>query len=247
MSENWQAHPQPEPESGTAAGPRIFTPGGPGAQSEPPAWQSPPTPAASNGPGAPANASAGGWQAAAPAQPGSWPAPPTATTGGIPAPPAPAGSGAPVWQQPPAAPYPSAELPPSLPAAPPQPGYPSAAYQPGGYQPLGAPEAYQAASARETESKAIVGLIMAIGSFVLCPVVLAIVALVMASQSSQAIAASGGRFGGSGMNTATRWIAGANILLSVLLLGGTIIAILVFASSGSNVIEHLPSPGVTNF
>jgi hypothetical protein len=74
-----------------------------------------------------------------------------------------------------------------------------------------------------TESKAIVGLVLAILSWVFCPVVLAVAALIVAAQSDRAIAASHGAQDGRGMNTATRWISWANIILfGVMIVAGII-------------------------
>lgn len=66
-------------------------------------------------------------------------------------------------------------------------------------------------SAPTTSTKAVTGLVLAIVSWILCPIILAIVALVVARSSSSEIAASGGRIGGAGLNTATRIIAWINI------------------------------------
>ena len=52
---------------------------------------------------------------------------------------------------------------------------------------------------------------LAIVSWVVCPIVPAIVALVLARQSDREIRGSEGRVGGSGLNTATRIISWINI------------------------------------
>lgn len=95
-----------------------------------------------------------------------------------------------------------------------QPGYgaPPAGY--GGY--YGSPP---------NEGKAVGALICAILSWFACPLILAIVALVLANQSTTEIRNSGGRLGGEGMNTAARVIAWLNIGLSALF-----IAFFVFAA-----------------
>jgi len=59
-------------------------------------------------------------------------------------------------------------------------------------------------------------------SFVVCPLILAIVALVLAAQASRTIRDSGGRVGGKGMVTAARIIAVLNIVVS-LIVGGLLI------------------------
>jgi hypothetical protein len=51
---------------------------------------------------------------------------------------------------------------------------------------------------------------------VVCPVILAIIALVVAGQSNRAIEASGGRLEGRSLNTATKWVSWINIVLTVL-------------------------------
>ncbi|MFM9134502.1 MAG: DUF4190 domain-containing protein, partial [bacterium] len=112
----------------------------------------------------------------------------------------------PVWP-PPGAPAPAAPAPAGT-AAPQAypPGYP-AAYAPG-YPAAYAP-AYPAP--RRTSTNAIVGLVLAILSWAVCPVVPAIVALFLAHSSSREIEESGDTVGGEGLNTATRIISWINI------------------------------------
>ena len=93
-----------------------------------------------------------------------------------------------------------------------RPNYPPAGYPPQGYQAVGYP------AARQTDSKAVIGLVLAISSWLVCPLITAIIALVLAGQSNRAIDASGGRLEGRSMNTATKVIAWINIVLSVLAL-----------------------------
>ena len=100
---------------------------------------------------------------------------------------------------------------------PPAAGYPTAGYPAAGYP---APD-YQAsgyAAPPQTDTKAVVALILAISSWVVCPMITAIIALIVAKQSDRAIAASGGRLEGRTMNTAARWIAWINIVLFALLI-----------------------------
>lgn len=80
---------------------------------------------------------------------------------------------------------------------PPLPGY----QQPGG---LPYPPA-------ETDTKAIVALALSIGAWTVLPLVLAIVALVLASSSQRDIDSSAGRLTGESLLTATRWVAWVNI------------------------------------
>ncbi len=75
-----------------------------------------------------------------------------------------------------------------------------------------------------TSTNAVIGLVLAIVSWIVCPIIAAIVALVLARSSSKEIEASGGRVGGAGLNTATRIIAWINIGVSIV--AGVVIAIL---------------------
>ena len=144
------------------------------------------------------------------------PEPPVAA----PPPPPPPGYGpAPTWppQGAPAAAYP------------PPPGTPAAYPAPGGY-----PPPYASAPAPLTSTNAIVGLVLAIASWVVCPVIPAIIALVLAAKSQQEIRASQGRVGGDGLNLATRIISWINIGVWALLIVGfgliTAIALLAGAT-----------------
>lgn len=77
-------------------------------------------------------------------------------------------------------------------------------------------------------------MVLAIGSFVLIPLVPAIIALVLASSASKEIAASGGRFTGDGMVTAAKVISWINIGLSVLAVVLLVAAFGLLASPGFN-------------
>lgn len=111
----------------------------------------------------------------------------------------------------------------------PGPGYPAQAY---GYPPPGYP-GY--APAPTTSTSAIVGLVLAIASWAVCPIVLAIVALVLAKKSGDEIAASQGRVSGEGLNTATKVIAWINIGLyaAVIVIFGAIFLIALVAGAAS--------------
>lgn len=115
----------------------------------------------------------------------------------------------------------------AYPGYPPPPGYPVAA----GYPPYGYPPA------QTTSTKAVVALILSILSWVVCPIIPAIIALVLANQSNQEIAASGGRVGGDGLNTASKIISWINIGLyaAILVILGAffLIAIVLGAASGA--------------
>lgn len=76
-----------------------------------------------------------------------------------------------------------------------------------------------------TSTNAVIGLVLAIVSWVVCPIIAAIVALVLAHSSDKEIRASDGRVEGAGLNTATRIIAWLNIGVSIV--AGIVVAILV--------------------
>ena len=143
-----------------------------------------------------------------------------------PAPPAPPAAGSPappVWppHSAPPAPggYPAPPAPGSYPPpAPPVYGQP---YPPAGYPVYPPPP--------PTSTSAIIGLVLAIGSWFLCPVILAIVALVLARSSTAEIEESAGRVGGAGLNTATRIISWINIGLYALIIVGFAVFFLLAA------------------
>ncbi len=179
----------------------------------PPATPIPPPPGPPSGYPGPA-----GWPAQPPAG-----APPAGSYPGYAPPPPPDGWAAP----PPPAPGYGYGPPPV------QGGYPATPsdYPPPGYPPQGY-EAVGYAAAPQTDTKAVVGLILSISSWVVCPFVTAIIALVLAGQSNRAIDASGGRLTGRGMNTATKVISWINIVASILGLI-VLIALIVFASEAT--------------
>ena len=84
---------------------------------------------------------------------------------------------------------------------------------------------------------------MAIGSYVLVPFVLAIVALVLASMSSRDIRASGGHLGGSGLVTAAKVLAWINIALCVLAVAFLLLVFGVLASVVGTTGEFQPALG----
>jgi len=93
----------------------------------------------------------------------------------------------------------------------PPPGYPPPYGPPPGYPPP--PYGY---GSPQTEGTAIAALVLAIASFVICPVVPAIVALVLAQSAKRNIEAARGQRSGHGLVTAARIIAWINIGLAVL-------------------------------
>ena len=109
--------------------------------------------------------------------------------------------------------------------APPPPGYGGYPQQPYGYGGYPQPP--------ETESSAVVALVLAISSFVVCPVIPAIVALVLANNADAAIQASGGRKTGEGLTKAARIVAWINIGLIVGLLVIVLIVAVIAAAAGS--------------
>jgi len=76
-----------------------------------------------------------------------------------------------------------------------------------------------------TSTKAIIGFVLSLASWVFCPIIAAIPALIMARLSTREIAASQGRLTGDGFNLATRIIAWVNIGFT--LLAAIVIAILI--------------------
>ena len=110
---------------------------------------------------------------------------------------------------------------------------PAGRVPPQGYQAVGYP------TARQTDSKAVIGLVLAISSWLVCPLITAIIALVLAGQSNRAIAASGGRLEGRSMNTATKVIAWINIVLSILALIAMVGLIIFAATTDSSVFTEI--------
>jgi hypothetical protein len=107
--------------------------------------------------------------------------------------------------------------------------------QPPGYGPVpgyGAPPIYGPGyGAPATEGTAIAALILAIASFLICPVIPAIIALVLAGNAKRTIAASGGAKTGAGLVTAARVISWVNIVLVVVGTIGVVIAVVAVGHS----------------
>ena len=114
-------------------------------------------------------------------------------------------------------------------AAPPVPAYAPPAYPAAGYP--AAPAAPQVA-APQTSSNAIIALILAIVSWAVCPIIPAIVALVLASSAAKEIAASGGRIQGGGLVTAARIVSWVNIGLWAAVLVVGVFFLVLFAVAG---------------
>ena len=101
-----------------------------------------------------------------------------------------------------------------------------------GWGPPPYPPAYGYAGSQQSEGLAVGALICAIGSFVVCPAVLSIVALILAQNARNRIDASGGRLSGSGLVTAARVVAWVNIALVVLVLLAVIVTGFTLGSRG---------------
>jgi Domain of unknown function (DUF4190) len=113
------------------------------------------------------------------------------------------------------------------PPPPPPPGQYGTPPPPGQY---GTPQPY-GYGAPQTEGLAVGALVLSIVSWVICPLIPAIVALVLASQAKAKIEASGGRLTGLGLCTAARIIAWIHIGLIALLI---LIIVLVAIGGGFN-------------
>ena len=105
---------------------------------------------------------------------------------------------------------------------------------PGGQQVGGQP---QFVTAPQTSSNAIVALVLSITSWVVCPIIFAIVALVFANMGSKEIKASGGRVTGEGLVTGAKVVAWINIGLwtALILIGIFAFAIIAVAGGMSSV------------
>ena len=84
-----------------------------------------------------------------------------------------------------------------------------------------------------TEGNAIAALVVAIGSFVVCPGIAAIIALVFAGSAKRNILRSAGAREGLGMVLAARIIAWANIALVTIVLIAVIIGVVTFHRSST--------------
>jgi hypothetical protein len=85
---------------------------------------------------------------------------------------------------------------------------------------------------QQTEGFAIGALICAIASFVVCPVIPAVAALILAQNARNRIDDSMGRLGGAGLVTAARVLAWIHLGLVMLVLLGLSIAGFVVAARG---------------
>jgi len=92
-------------------------------------------------------------------------------------------------------------------------------------------------STARTSPQAIAGLILAILSWLICPVIAAIPALILAHRSSSEIRAANGEVDGAGLNTATRVISWANVAVTVAA-GIALLALIAYNATSS---DRLPS------
>ena len=118
-------------------------------------------------------------------------------------------------------------VPPPSQAPPPPPAYtpsPQQAYPQQAYPQQGYPQQGYHAAARQTSTSAIVGFVLSIASWVICPVIPAIVALVLANKAEREVAASSDRLTDSGLVLPTKIIAWINIGVvgAVIVVGGII-------------------------
>ena len=142
----------------------------------------------------------------------------------------------PDWTPPQPPPDQPSTWPPPPQPAPPPPSQPQQQWAPppgpGGYQQYGYP-GYVAP--RKTEGNAIAALVVAIMSFVVCPLIPAVVALFLAASAKRNIDASNGALEGAGLVQAAKIIAWINIGLCVVGIAlGILLIILAAASSNSN-------------
>lgn len=85
----------------------------------------------------------------------------------------------------------------------------------------------------KTSTNAIVALILAIASWVFCPIVPAIIALVLAHLSDKEVAASGGLVTGAGLSLSAKIVAWVNIgVWAALVLLGVLIMFIALLAGG---------------
>ena len=84
----------------------------------------------------------------------------------------------------------------------------------------------------ETATNAVAAIVCAALAWTFCPVILAIVALVLASNADREIAASGGTKTGDGLTKAARIISWVNIAVFGAMLLVSILGLILFAAAG---------------
>ncbi len=109
---------------------------------------------------------------------------------------------------------------------------PAAAYPPpaAAYPPPSTPPGYASAPAQfpKTSNNAVVALVLAIGSFLICPVILSVAALIVANSAKREIQASQGWVTGDGMVTAAKVISWINIALTIVV----VVVVIIVAALG---------------
>lgn len=110
--------------------------------------------------------------------------------------------------------------PPSTPGAPPPPAQPGWGPPPGppsqdqlGW---GAPQQQWSGGQPQTETKAVIALVLAIAAYTFVPFIAAIAAIVLARMAKRDIEASGGRLTGAGMATWAFWLGVVHLVFVVL-------------------------------
>lgn len=162
-----------------------------------------------------------------PVEPDSDPTVPTAGTAPVPASEGESTAQAPAqWPSAPAVPLEQA-TPPAPPGPPPvyPPAYPPAYGVPGA-APMYAP-------APPTSTNAIIAFVLSIVSWAICPIIPAIVALVLAASAQKEIAAGQGRVQGGGLVTAAKVISWINIgfWAAIIVIGGFFLVLALVAGS----------------
>jgi len=86
-----------------------------------------------------------------------------------------------------------------------------------------------------TSSEAIVAFVLSLISWIACPIVFAVVALIFAMKAEKSISTSAGQVSGGGVLLAAKLIAWINIgfWIAVLVIGGFIGIVLLLAGAGS--------------
>lgn len=125
-----------------------------------------------------------------------------------------------------------AQPPANLPAG--QPAQQSEGFLPPQYQgaPQGMPPVVGGTPVPQTSGNAIIALVLSIASWIVCPIVLAIVALVFASKADREIAAAPSQLTGGGLTTAAKIVAWVNIGIAAALVLIGIAALVVIAIAG---------------
>lgn len=117
----------------------------------------------------------------------------------------------------------------------------------GKWYPPSAPPAYApppyGLPTASTPGKVTAALVLAILSFFACPVILAIVALVVANSASQEIAASGGRLEGESTLKTARIVAWVNIALFGVVAALALISIVAVTVLGSSAEQKFEDVG----